>query len=327
MNDNDKLIDIDELDVLYKAVTGSTSYGLSLENSSDVDVKGIFMHRKEDLLGMRIFESDFRLEETHVFHEPEDLEFHTLDKILKLASMKQNPTILEMLFTRDEFVQVRDSRMDPIFEIRDTFLTSNAYYSFGGYAREQLVRIKNAMNKMDSDDLEDHLDYVLSNIVRSLGDRYDMDKLGSVVLNDVSIKNNGKYLVDLDIKLNGSFDQSYAIMCELNNTVKTYNKQKNRNRRATDDKLFKHAMHLVRLLKMGIEILRGDGLIVYREHDRSELLDIRLGNMTWDELFAYIGELFVKLDEAYASNVLPNTYDELKVRRAYQSVVEATYYR
>ena len=325
LDDNGVLIDVDRLDVLYKVVTGSTSYGLSLEGSSDVDIKGIFMHDKMDVLGMREFDRDFSLQDTYVFHDPEDLEFHTVSKILKLAGMKQNPTVLEMLYTREEFVLHRDSRLDPLFEIRDVFLTKNAYHSFGGYAREQLVRIKNAMDKMGAEDLEDHVHYVLSSLIRGLNERYDMGSLGSVQINDINLKNNGKYIVDMDIDLSGNFDQSYSIMSELNNTLKSYNKQKNRNRKATPEKLYKHAAHLIRLLKMGIEVLNGEGLIVYRENDREFLMDVRLGKVSWEHVFAYVDELFIELDEASKLNVLPENYDEKKLIEAHKKIITNVY--
>jgi uncharacterized protein len=45
----------------------------------------------------------------------------------------------------------------------------------------------------------------------------------------------------------------------------------------------KHAMHLVRLLRMAIEILR-DGRVIVRRPDRDELLAVRDGAWSYDEL-------------------------------------------
>ena len=325
LSDKDVLVDVDQLDVLYKVVTGSTSYGLSLDGSSDVDIKGVFVHNRDDVLGKRMFDEEFVLEDTYVFHDPEDLEFHTVSKIFKLAGMKQNPTILEMLFTEEQFVLHRDSRLDPLFEIRDSLLTQESYYSFGGYARNQLVRIKNAMNKIGSADLEDHLSYVLNDVVRGFGERYDMDRLGRVGIDQVELKNSGKYLVDVEIQLTGNFDESFSMLCELNNTLKSYNKQKSRNRKATPEKLYKHAMHLIRLLSMGIEILNGEGIRVYREYDQEFLLSVRNGKLTWDELFVYIDEKFIELDEAYKRTRLPETYDRKLLSDAHRKVLDNVY--
>jgi predicted nucleotidyltransferase len=51
----------------------------------------------------------------------------------------------------------------------------------------------------------------------------------------------------------------------------------------------KHAMHLVRLLRMGEEALTTGQLNVFRE-DAAELLDIRNGSLTYDEVVSYAEE-------------------------------------
>jgi predicted nucleotidyltransferase len=48
----------------------------------------------------------------------------------------------------------------------------------------------------------------------------------------------------------------------------------------------KHAMHLVRLLRMGREVLQGKGVIV-RRPDAKELLEIRAGALTYQQLIDY----------------------------------------
>jgi hypothetical protein len=69
----------------------------------------------------------------------------------------------------------------------------------------------------------------------------------------------------------------------------------------------KHAMHLVRLLRMGEEILSGQGVIVKRP-DAQELLDIRAGQWSYEELLAY-AETKDELirGELYKNTSLPKT--------------------
>ena len=64
---------------------------------------------------------------------------------------------------------------------------------------------------------------------------------------------------------------------EMNNIIKEYGKLNYRNNKKDDLHLNKHAMHLVRLLIMGAEILEGKGVNTYRESDREQLLEIRNG--------------------------------------------------
>ena len=53
---------------------------------------------------------------------------------------------------------------------------------------------------------------------------------------------------------------------------------------------FKHAMHLVRLLRMGVEALE-DGIINVRRADAEELLSIRNGAWTYEEVVEYAEEM------------------------------------
>lgn len=98
----------------------------------------------------------------------------------------------------------------------------------------------------------------------------------------------------------------------MNNVVKEYDKLNHRNNKKTNEELNKHAMHLVRLLKMGTEILEGKGIITYRENDRDALLEIRNGKYQkedgsfYEDFFESIDELEIKFKyAANNSNLLP----------------------
>jgi uncharacterized protein len=106
---------------------------------------------------------------------------------------------------------------------------------------------------------------------------------------------------------------------EFTNALEQYNKWKNwkenRNdkRHLTEEKFgydTKHAMHLVRLLRMGKEILSGQGVLVKRL-DAQELLEIRNGKWTYDELIEYAANMDnVVLEEAYKNTKLPRSVDK-----------------
>lgn len=70
----------------------------------------------------------------------------------------------------------------------------------------------------------------------------------------------------------------------------------------------KHAMHLVRLLQSGIEILLTGDLHTYRPN-REELLAIRHGKYTLEELRQYAQELERQLEEAMRVSRLPDVPD------------------
>ena len=76
----------------------------------------------------------------------------------------------------------------------------------------------------------------------------------------------------------------------------------------------KNMMHSVRLLRMGIEIAKTGKVNVDRHDiDREELLNIRLGNTTYDELIKYLEEKELEMNEIFEKSTLPKSVDHDKV--------------
>jgi len=72
---------------------------------------------------------------------------------------------------------------------------------------------------------------------------------------------------------------------------------------------WKHAMHLIRLLISGITILR-EGFVPLRiEEYRDRLLEIRRGNIPWEEINSWRLRLHKQFDSAFASTRLPEYPD------------------
>jgi hypothetical protein len=68
----------------------------------------------------------------------------------------------------------------------------------------------------------------------------------------------------------------------------------------------KNAVHLIRLLKMGIEFLTEGTLYVERTLDASQLLAIKNGQWTLEQVKAEAEKLFKLCEEAYIRSSLPN---------------------
>lgn len=66
----------------------------------------------------------------------------------------------------------------------------------------------------------------------------------------------------------------------------------------------KHASHLVRLLRMGAEILRGEGVRVRRD-DAEEIIAVRSGVWDYDELMAQVQQMQDEIKEATKNSPLP----------------------
>jgi len=76
----------------------------------------------------------------------------------------------------------------------------------------------------------------------------------------------------------------------------------------------KHAMHLVRLMRMGLEILQM-GEVRVRRPDADELNSIRDGALTYEELMATATDLQSKMEDATGSSRLPADVDYGRVDR------------
>ena len=67
----------------------------------------------------------------------------------------------------------------------------------------------------------------------------------------------------------------------------------------------KNAAHLIRLLLMGIELLKTGKLKVFRDQDAQTLLDIKTGKWTLKEVKSYANILFRDTKTAYKESTLP----------------------
>ena len=85
----------------------------------------------------------------------------------------------------------------------------------------------------------------------------------------------------------------------------------------------KHAMHLVRLLRMCDEILSGKGVIVKRP-DADELKEIRNGSWTYEELREWAENEDKRMQALYSASTLPNAPDIEMIDNWLISMIEKT---
>lgn len=77
-------------------------------------------------------------------------------------------------------------------------------------------------------------------------------------------------------------------------------------------KLFdrKNVAHSIRLMHMGLEIAKGEGFNVDRTNiDRDFILNIRLGNTSYEEIMEYLESKKIEMDEAMKASSLPAEID------------------
>jgi hypothetical protein len=75
----------------------------------------------------------------------------------------------------------------------------------------------------------------------------------------------------------------------------------------------KAALHLIRLLRMAIEIAHGEGCKVRRTSDKKHLLNIKNGYYSLEQIKQEAGKIILYLDEAYDESSLPDKPDIEKI--------------
>jgi len=83
----------------------------------------------------------------------------------------------------------------------------------------------------------------------------------------------------------------------------------------------KHAVHLIRLLRTGYEILTTGQLHVFRP-DAEELMTLRNGAWSYDRILEYSKEIEAKLEEAEATSPLPWGPDWNKIEELQMQLLE-----
>lgn len=83
----------------------------------------------------------------------------------------------------------------------------------------------------------------------------------------------------------------------------------------------KHSLHLIRLARMGKEILRGDGVIVKRS-DREELLDILRGKRSYESILNEFNQIEKEIEELYKTSSLPKRTNKEKINKLYQELLQ-----
>lgn len=306
--------------IIFLTLGGSYAYGTNVE-TSDVDVRGCALNSATDLLGLSNFEQ--------VVNTETDTTVYSFNKLITLL-LSCNPNTIELLGCKPEhYFLITDIGKD-IIDNRKIFLSKRAINSFGGYATQQLRRLENAIarDKMTQARKEEHILHSMQSAVRAFESRYTAFDNGSVVLYTAdSQRKDMDREIFANIILNKYPVREFnSIINDLTNVVGTYEKLNHRNHKKDDNHLNKHAMHLVRLYLMCLDILEKEEIITYREDDHDLLMRIRAGEFqredgTYDKLFfKLINSLEDRLKYAKENTSLPDHPDMKKVEEFVMSV-------
>lgn len=295
---------------------GSHAYGTNIPGS-DEDFKGLAIPPPEYFLGYS------RKFEQAVGQGP-DITIYDIRKFFALAA-DCNPSIIEVLFTDPSDHVINRAR--ELLDNRDLFLSKKAKFTFSGYAMSQLKRIETHRRWLLSPPEKEpkRADFGLTEMravaKEQLGAaeaaiRQELDLQVGMPAFDLQADAAKKLGYEENFIEYLRREQNYRRAKQEWTQYNTWKRERNKSRAELERKFgydTKHAMHLVRLMRMGAEILTA-GAVIVRRPDAEELLSIRYGAWKYDDLMQWAKDMDTRLNELYKiSNVLPKSPDIAKL--------------
>ncbi len=301
--------------IILLGVGGSYAYGTNNENS-DMDFRGITLNLPSDILGLTEFEQ-YEDDKT-------DTVIYSFNKIVRLL-LDCNPNTIELLGLDEDQYLIKTSLGQELLDNKDLFLSKRAAKSFGGYASAQLRRLQNAIarDSIPQQEREQHIYNSVKNALEDFARRNEMFDKGNINIYIDKSDNpelETEIFVDADYKHLPLRDYE-GMLGAMNSVIRDYDKIGKRNKKKDDNHLNKHAMHLVRLFMMAIDILEKGEIRTHRTDDLELLRSIRRGDFqkpdrTYsDEFYALLSDYEKRLEIATNNTKLPDNPDMEKVER------------
>ncbi len=335
---------------------GSHAYGTNTP-ASDEDFKGVAIPPGKYFYGYleRFEQAEFR-------HQKDGLDAVVYDirKFFKLAA-DCNPSIIEVLFTDPDAHVVVTPLGQRLLDNKQLFISKKAKHTFSGYAVSQLKKIKShyrwlknppkeapdraklglpettvvprdqlqaaqamirkqveSWTNVPVDELDDAAKIAIQErFTEALAEIQVTSSLEALAGKKLGFTDNFLELLDKERTWNGIVSEwrGYQTWLETRNASRSVLE-------AAYGYDTKHGMHLVRLIRMGEEILSGKGVIVKRP-DAGELLSIRNGAWSYTTLLQWAEAKLVTLDELYrTSTAVPGAPDRVKLDLLCQDLVE-----
>lgn len=313
---------LDKTHIIMTGYAGSISYGTNLP-SSDVDIRGIFC---SDPINIR---TPFYPVREVIDSTEEDTKYFELSHFMKLV-VDCNPNIIEQLWLSDSDIILRTPAYDMLRENRYALLSSKIAFTTSGYALSQLKRIKGHnkwIQNPQSEEPPKQKDFM--SVMQYFGtdkqlhinlDEWSRDHVlvpygsnlfGVYPLPRFNLFNPGGHL-NTDFKGNRETmgdpillvrfnKEEYLLANDKHKQYWEWKENRNETRSALEEQFgydTKHAMHLVRLLRMGIESLRDEEIVVKRP-DAAELLAIRDGAWKYEDIVKYAESMDKEVREVW----------------------------
>lgn len=333
---------------------GSHAYGTNTP-TSDEDFKGVCIPPAQFFFG---FVDEFEQFESRA----PDAVIYEIRKFFKLAAIC-TPNLIEVLHVDDEDVVFESPLGRKLRDHRQDFISLRLRHSFMGYALSQARRIRNhrrwirnpakepptraslglpekplipkeqfmavkakvqkeldRMNFHFLDGVEEHTKIALRNSVAEMIAELEItvDVRFAAAARKLGIEENFIHLLQRE--------REFENLQSNWNSYLTWKKCRNPERASLEEKYgydTKHAYHLVRLIRMSREIMTTGKVIVKRVEDREELLAIRNGAWSFDQLMDFIEREEKLIQKIYLeSSIIPSKPDMRFLSDLCQELIE-----
>lgn len=320
---------------ILQVVAGSHAYGTNIPGS-DWDERGIFVDNIE-----RICLPFEKIEQVQL--REDDIVIYELSKYMPLL-LEQNPNVIELLWTDEKDITKNTDLGQLLIDNRKNFLSIAVKDSYVGYATSQLTRIKGHnkwINNPQSEQEPQAKDFmsVIWNSTENKEYNKKVPTHGFFAINlgnyqfalfenkdkkyykhDSWFDNKGNPITidkskEHEIKTSGIQPSMFVKFNKPqyetgHDNWKNYWKWKNNRNKARsvlEEKFgydVKHAMHLIRLLRSGVDILE-KGEVPVKRPDAQYLLSIRNGEFTYEEIVKESERLTQKVKDISSKSNLP----------------------
>ncbi len=252
-----------------------------------------------------------------------------------------------ILFVEPEDILLATPAAETLLAARDLFLTKKIQHTFAGYAKGQIARIETHRRWLINPPTAkpDRKAYglpertvlpadQLSAAVSMMTKKVEAWEIDFGALDPAArlhmIDRVGTALAEMNMTLDNrykaagkllGFSDNFLQILDLERKYKAamdewthyeqWKKERNPARAELEAKYgydTKHAMHLIRLARSCVETLRTGKLKVKRD-DHAELLEIRNGKLSYDELFEMANAVMAQIPDAVAASPLPDAPD------------------
>lgn len=325
--------------LLFECISGSRAYGLATE-TSDTDIKGVYYLPKELYYGLSYI--------PQVNNETNDEVYYELGRFIELL-IASNPNMLELLNSPQQTILFKHpimNQLNPSWFLSKTCITTFANYALGQIkkARGLNKKIVNPIEKERKSILD--FCFILNGVetIPLLSwlttNNWQQQNIGLAsvthardlyaVYYDEQATHNFQGIVKKDtanevllssipksIPLQAylSFNKDgYSAYCKKYNSYWHWVENRNENRYQQNvdhgrDYDSKNMMHTFRLLFMALDIAQTGQVKVWRDN-REQLLEIKQGKLTYDELLYWSQQLMSQIEQAISNSNLPDTVNK-----------------